>query len=161
MFSRLGRKGKLTEQDVDEAMREVRVALLEAEKRRSAVMEGRAEEARRLYESAAKESSRLQAERDEALAARRAADLAVEQAAAAEHARTAQLIGAAILAALWAGAWFYLKRNSIGPEKLGAMAADLRAGENPLTVLDRYVDHHLHARVQRAAKLNTDLPGAK
>jgi signal recognition particle subunit SRP54 len=31
VFSRLGRKGKLTEQDVDEALREVRVALLEAD----------------------------------------------------------------------------------------------------------------------------------
>jgi signal recognition particle subunit SRP54 len=31
VFSRLGRKGRLTEQDVDEALREVRVALLEAD----------------------------------------------------------------------------------------------------------------------------------
>ena len=30
-FSRLGRKGRLTERDVDEAMREVRRALLEAD----------------------------------------------------------------------------------------------------------------------------------
>jgi signal recognition particle subunit SRP54 len=31
VFTRLGRKGKLTEQDVDEALREVRIALLEAD----------------------------------------------------------------------------------------------------------------------------------
>ncbi len=31
VFSRLGRKGRLTEQDVDEALREVRIALLEAD----------------------------------------------------------------------------------------------------------------------------------
>src|SRR5215212_5763906 len=31
VFGRLGRKGKLTEQDVDTAMREVRMALLEAD----------------------------------------------------------------------------------------------------------------------------------
>src|SRR5919205_4211975 len=31
VFARLGRKGKLTEQDVDEALREVRIALLEAD----------------------------------------------------------------------------------------------------------------------------------
>ena len=30
-FNRLGRKGRLTEQDVDEALREVRMALLEAD----------------------------------------------------------------------------------------------------------------------------------
>ena len=30
-FGRLGRKGRLTEQDVDEALREVRMALLEAD----------------------------------------------------------------------------------------------------------------------------------
>jgi signal recognition particle GTPase len=30
-FARLGRKGRLTEQDVDDAMREVRRALLEAD----------------------------------------------------------------------------------------------------------------------------------
>src|SRR5919205_1069150 len=31
VFSRLGRKGRLTEEDVDEALREVRMALLEAD----------------------------------------------------------------------------------------------------------------------------------
>jgi signal recognition particle subunit SRP54 len=31
IFSRLGNKGKLTEKDVDEAMREIRLALLEAD----------------------------------------------------------------------------------------------------------------------------------
>lgn len=133
------------------------IALLEAEKRRSAVMEGRADEARRLYETEAKRSERLQAERDEALAARRDADLAMEKAAAAEHARTMQLMGALALLLVAGAVVVWIKRGSVGVQKLGKMAADIRAGENPLTVLDRYVDERLHAKVQRVAKANTPL----
>ncbi len=134
------------------------IALLEAEKRRSAVMEGRADEARRLYETEAKRAERLQAERDEALASRRSADLELERQAAVEHARTMQIVGLVVIAAILAGGWLWLKFNSIGTTKLGKMAADIRAGENPMTVLDRYVDERLHAKVQRVAKLNSTLP---
>jgi hypothetical protein len=128
-------------------------ALLEAEKRRVAVMEGRAEEARRLYESAAARAEQLQRERDAALAARHAADLALEQAAAAEHARTMQAAGAAVLALLFLAGWVWLKFHSVGIGHLGQLAADLKTpGVNPLAALDAIVDHRLHDKVKRAAK---------
>lgn len=131
-------------------------ALLEAERRRAAVMEGRLDEARRLYETAATQSAKLQRERDEALAARRAADLALEQAAAAEHARTVQAMGAGLLALLAAAAFIYVKVYSITPEAIGRVAADVRAGIPAGQALDTHLAPRLHARVRTAAKLATE-----
>lgn len=85
-------------------------ALLEAERRKVAVMQGRLEEARDLYSSAALRADRLQREVEEALEARRQADLALEKAAAAERARTLQALGAsaALVVTLLVGGWLYL-----------------------------------------------------
>jgi len=129
------------------------LALLEAEKRRAAVMEGRAEEARKLYEAAAKQSARLQTERDEALAARHAADAALEKAAAAEHARTMQAAGAGVLALLCLAAFAYSKLYGIGGGTLGAIVADIRGGTAPTQAFDTHLAPRMHARVARAAKL--------
>ncbi len=132
-------------------------ALLEAEKRRVAVMEGRLDEARRLYESAAKQSEKLQRERDEALASRRAVDLQLEQAAAAEHARTTQMIGFAIVALLLCAGWVYTKVYSVGPDTLGKIAADVRNGVPGVQALTDNLAPRMYPRVQRAAKLATEL----
>jgi len=131
------------------------IALIEAEKRRAAVMEGRLDEARRLYEASAKQAEKLQRERDEALAARRSADLALEQAAAAEHARTVQAIVAAGIALLAASAWLYARFYSISPATLGKVAADIRGGANPIAALDTHLAPWLHAKVRREAQLAT------
>jgi hypothetical protein len=131
-------------------------ALLEAERRRAAVMEGRLDEARRLYEAAAKTSERLQRERDEAFAARHAADLAFEKAAAAEHARTMQALGAGVVAVIVAGLFIYAKIYSITPEAIGRVAADVRAGIPAGVALDTHLAPRLHGRVRTAAKLATE-----
>jgi type II secretory pathway pseudopilin PulG len=131
-------------------------ALLEAERRRVAVMEGRLDEARRLYESAAKQSEKLQRERDEAIAARRAVDLQLEQAAASEHARTTQALGATLVALLLGAGWVYTKVYSVGPDTLGKIAADVRAGVKPIQALNTHLAPRLHARVRTAAKLATE-----
>ena len=131
-------------------------ALLEAERRRSAVMEGRLDEARRRYESATKESADLRRERDEALAARQAADLAIEQAAAAEHARTMQAICLGILALIAGGAWLYTLISRISPATLGKVAADIRAGANPISAMNERLAPRLHDLVRRAAQLATE-----
>lgn len=131
-------------------------ALLAAEKRRVAVMEGQLDEARRLYETAAQRASQLQRERDAALAARRAADLAQEQAAAAEHARTVQALGAGLVAVLCGAAWVWLRFHSVGVTHLATLANDLRAASTPeaaLQALDSIVDERLKPAVRRAAKL--------
>jgi hypothetical protein len=119
-------------------------------------MEGRLDEARRLYESAAKQSEKLQRERDEALAARRAADLQLEQAAAAEHARTTQAIGAGLVALLLAAGWVYTKVYRVGPDTLGKIAADVRAGVPGVQALTDNLAPRMYPKVRRAAKLATE-----
>jgi hypothetical protein len=131
-------------------------ALIEAERRRAAVMEGRLEEARKLYEVAAKQSERLQKERDEAFAARREADLALEKAAAVEHSRTMQMLGLGVVVVLLAAAWLYTRIYSISPETIGKVAADVRSGMNPISALNTHLSPRLHNRVRKAAKLATE-----
>lgn len=128
-------------------------AILDAERRRAAVMEGRADEARRLYEQAAKRSEALQHERDEALAARRNADAALEIAAAAEHARTVQALGAGVVAILALAAFAWLKLNHVGPDTLGKIAAEIHAGGSPIAALDRYIDARHHDKINLAARV--------
>lgn len=127
--------------------------LIAAEKRKVAVMEGRLEEARKLYEAAAKSAETLQRERDDALAARRAADSALERAAAARDARTRQAFGAGAVAFLALAAFAYAKIFGVGVGTLGSIAADIRAGRDPLGAMDTHLGPRLHARVRRAAKL--------
>lgn len=130
------------------------MALIEAERRKAAVMEGRADEARRLYEGASKRAAELQAERDHALAARQAADLALEQAAAADHAKSVQLLGAAIVAVLALAGWIYVKLFSIGPHTVGEALADIKSGADPVAAFSSALAPRLHARVRKARKEN-------
>lgn len=136
-------------------------SLLEAEKRRSAVMEGRLQEAQALYESAAKAAAKLQTERDEAIAARRTVDLKLETAAAAEHARTMQFIGAVVILLIVSAAFLYIKIYHISPSTLGVMAAEIRAGGSPIQVMTDNLAPRQYASVQKAAKLATPLVDRK
>jgi hypothetical protein len=99
-------------------------------------------------------------ERDEALIARRAADLQLEQAAAAEHARTTQAIGFGIVAVLLAGGWIYTKVYSVGPDVLGKIAADVRKGIPGVQALTDNLAPRMYPKVQHAAKLATELKDA-
>lgn len=134
--------------------------LLAAESRRVAVMEGRAEEARRLYETAAARAAALQSERDAALAARdtaqaerRAVDEKLVAAAAAEHARTVQLGAALLLAAVLGAGWLWLKFHSVGKHGLAVLANDLRDHPPSLAALDSIVDERLKPGVRNLAKI--------
>jgi hypothetical protein len=132
-------------------------ALLEAERRRAAVMEGRLDEARRLYEAAAKKSETLQRERDEALAARRAADLALESAAAAAHARTVQALGVGVVAVLALAAFAYVKLFHVSPAVMGTIAADIRHGVRPIQAITDNLAPRQYGPIQKAAKLAAEL----
>ena len=132
-------------------------AILRAEQRRVAVMEGKLDEARRLYEVEAKRAAKLQEERDEALAARRQADVALQEAAAAEHAATVQAMAAGGLALIALALWAWAKLNGFSTRTVGQMAADIRAGDKPTEVIDRYVPVRLWPKVKREAQLHTDL----
>lgn len=133
-------------------------ALLDAERRRAAVMEGRADEARRLYEQEAGRATRLQAERDAARDAQRAANAALSEHAAAQLAaeRNSMLYGLAALAALALFAW--VKFTHLSPERMGLLANDLRAGRDAIASLDFHAPSaYARTLAEKAAQLATDL----
>ena len=130
-------------------------ALLEAERRRAAVFAGQLEESRRLYALASANSEKLARERDEALAARRAADTALTVAAATEHASSVQKLGLLCAAVLALCLWVYSKIYGITPATLGTVVADIRAGAAPIQALDTNLAPWMHPKVARAAKLAT------
>lgn len=107
-------------------------ALIQAEQRRVAVMEGKLDEARRLYEKESKRAAELQRERDEALAARRQADAALLEAAAAERARTMQALGVGAVALILGALWVWAKLNGISLQRLAEIRASVANGEETL-----------------------------
>jgi len=111
-------------------------ALIEAERRKVAVLSGQVEEARHLYDLAADKADKLSRERDEAISAKQAADTALATAAAAEHAATMQRLGAFAVAAICAGLWLYARFYNITPATIGQVRADILAGVNPVAALD-------------------------
>lgn len=140
-------------------------ALARAEARKVAVMEGRLDEARRLYETASAKAEKLQHERDvavqqrdEAERKRREADQAFAEAAAAEHARTVQLAGLALVALLIFGAWVYANIYGISTKTMGRIVADIRSGVPAVQAIDTLLAPRLHPSVKRAAQLATEPP---
>lgn len=131
--------------------------LLEAERRKVAVMEGQIAEARRLYEDAAKTSAALQRERDAALAARRAVDAELAEVAAARLAAERQRAALVVVAVLLLAAWIYAKFFGISAGTLGRIAADVRSGVSPIAAMDEALRMKpwLHGRVNRASRLAT------
>ena len=139
-------------------------ALLEAERRRVAVMEGRIEEVSRLYGDAAKRAEQLSAEvatlraqRDHALEERRAVDQQLAAAAAVSLASERRQAVLAIVAIVGLGLFAYAKLFGISPATLGRIAAEVRGGANPIAAMDEHLAPWLHARVRKAAALATDL----
>jgi hypothetical protein len=138
-------------------------ALLAAERRRLAVMEGRLDEARALYSQAYSEIKRLndlaakaESERDAAFAAKREADKALAEAAAASRAAAVQRNVVIVALAVLSLGYLALRFQLVGPATLGRIAADIRSGENPIQSLDAHLPPWLHAKVRRQAKLSTD-----
>lgn len=130
--------------------------LLEAEKRKNAVLEGKYEEANRLYQQANQKAAKLEKEVTVAIAAKQKSDLALEQAAAAEHASFKQKLVFGGLALLFLVGWIYSKVMGISPATLGLMAADIRAGVQPLHAMDTHLAPRFHAKVKRFSKLATE-----
>ena len=133
-------------------------ALMQAERRRAAVMEGRLDEARRLFETEAKRASRLQQERDEALIARRQADVALQEAAAAERARTQQAMGIAALAVLLGGGWIWARLNGLSLGTVAEIRASVLKGDSLESALDRVASTRQQAAIRREVATRIDLP---
>lgn len=130
--------------------------LLEAEKRRSAVFEGRASEYQKLYLDANGKTVKLNAEVERANAAKHASDLALEKAAAAEHAEKMQKFVFIAIAVMLLAAWLYAKIYNISPNLVGKMVADMRAGVPGIQAVDTYLAPRFLSPVRKASKLATE-----
>ncbi len=130
-------------------------ALIESERRKTAFLEGRLTEARSLYETASKSNAQLQRERDAVIAAKRASDEALQEAAAASHVKNMQIVMLAGIAALAFAAWIWFRIHSIGPGSLGKILHDLKAGIDPTTAFDEATNHRpaLQRAIAKARKL--------
>jgi len=103
-------------------------ALIAAERRKVAILEGRLMEADKLYGVAMQRADEYQKEAQRAIAAKRASDLALEQAAAQELG-SEQTKFYLMLVAIAAGLlWAYNKVTHISPGALASAVADIRNG---------------------------------
>lgn len=124
------------------------LALVEAERRKVAVMEGRLAEAATLYNQALKRADTLERERAAALAAKRASDAELAQ-VAAERLGSERLMNWAIAAAVLAGLlYIYVKVTHISPSALAEAVKDIKGGTQAITALDG-VASRLQQRIVR------------
>jgi len=132
-------------------------ALIEAERRRVAVMEGRLAEANRLYGEEAVRAEKLAAQLALAQEARRQADQALLEAAAAKKAKDQQMRMIMLVAGLLAVLWVYAYLTRLGPKSIGMIAADIRSGSHPIAALDSHVPDWLKSSVRKEAKLAQEI----
>lgn len=103
-------------------------ALIEAERRKLAVMEGRLTEADRLYGDAMKRADEYQREAARAIAAKRASDLALEQAAAEARGAESQKFLFICVAVAAGVLYVWTKLSHVSPLTLSRAVADIKAG---------------------------------
>lgn len=106
--------------------------LIEAERRRAAVFEGKYELARKLFTESMDRATELQRELDQAKLARAQADQALLEAAAAERARTLQAAGIGVVCVLLAAAWIWTKVNGLSLSTLAEIRASVLNGQETL-----------------------------
>jgi hypothetical protein len=133
------------------------MALIEAERRRVAMMEGRLAEANRLYGEEAVRAEKLAAQLALAQEARRQADQALLEAAAAKRAKDQQMRIIMLIAGLLGVLWVYAYLTRLGPKSIGLIAADIRSGSHPIAALDSHVPDWLKPSVRKEAKLAQDI----
>jgi len=143
-------------------------ALLAAERRRVALLEGKLELADKLYLQGTKENGKLleravkaEVKLDAAQVERRGVDSQLQESAAYARGKDAIIGVLAGIVVLVVVLWLFAKLNGFGPKTMGNMLADLRSGDSLETVFDRYVPVRLHKAVRHAASdasINTKTP---
>jgi hypothetical protein len=103
-------------------------ALVASERRKVAVMEGRLIEADRLYGDALKRADEYQREAARAIAAKRASDLALVEAAAAERGAEQQAFWFMLLAGGAGALYLWTKLSHVSPLTLSRVVNDIRSG---------------------------------
>lgn len=133
--------------------------LIEAERRRAAVFEGKYELARKLFTESMDRATELQRELDQAKLARAQADQALLEAAAAERARTLQAVGIGVVCVLLAAAWIWTKVNGLSLSTLAEIRASVLSGEETLPqALNRLTSPRQQRAIRRevATKIEID-----
>lgn len=129
-------------------------ALIAAEKRKVAVMEGKLAEADRLYGDAMKRVDEYQKEAARAVAAKRASDLALQEAAKEARDAAADRFLFMLVAGAVGVLWLYTKLTHLSPGALANVVGDIRAGTveaNPAIVA---IDTHTSKIQQMMTKAN-------
>ena len=105
-------------------------ALIQAEKRKVAVMEGRLQEASLLYGDAIQRVERLEREKSQALSAKRASDQELLQVAAERLGAEQQAFWAFIIAGAIGVLYLYTKLTHLSPHALASAVLDIRGGSS-------------------------------
>lgn len=111
-------------------------ALLDAERRKVAILTGQVTEARWLYDRAIVKADKLQKERDEALLRKQQSDQALLETAAARIAAERQRNQFIIVAVVAALLYLYAKITHFSPNQIFRSVRDIRAGVDPVTAID-------------------------
>ena len=130
--------------------------LIDAEKRKVAVMEGKYQLAQSLYDKATANNAKLVKERDEAIDAKRKADLDLERAAAErlgmERQRNMTILAVVIVVVLYG----YTKFTHFSPQQIGEVVADIKKNVHPLTAIDTVASRYQQKLVNKIRKLKAD-----
>lgn len=133
--------------------------LIEAERRRAAVFEGKYELARKLFTEAMDRATELQRELDQAKEARARADQALLSAAAAERARTMQAGAAGLVCLLLAALWVWSRLNGFSLAKIAEIRASVFSGKETLEqAIDRLASPRQQNAIRRDVATRIDLP---
>lgn len=103
-------------------------ALIEAERRKAAILEGRLQEADKLYGVAMQKADEYQKEAQRAIAAKRASDMALEQAAAESRGAEQQAFWFMLVAGAAVVLYIWTKLSHVSPLTLSAAVQDIRNG---------------------------------
>lgn len=135
-------------------------ALIEAERRKVAVLSGKLEQITPLYDLALKKSDSLGKDLAKAIAAKRASDLALEQ-EAAERLGAERTRNWAILAVVLAGGlYLYVKFTHVSPGAMATIVSDLRnpvASQPAIAAVDAATTRLQQWMISTLAKLKTTL----
>lgn len=103
-------------------------ALIAAERRKAAILEGRLQEASLLYGDAMARAEKLEREKGAALSAKRASDQALAQVAAERLGAEQQAFWAFVFLGLVGALYVYTKMTHLSPAAVAAAVTDIKAG---------------------------------
>lgn len=111
-------------------------ALIEAERRKNAVLSGKLELSNQLYEQALHKADENAKATAKALAAKRASDLALEQEAAERLGAERLRNWGIVVGGLGLLLYLYVKFSHVSPAAMATIVTDLRAGAVPVQAVD-------------------------